>query len=144
MPFGTCQRSTRTVPGRVDDGWRSTGRSWRGELGTIVPICPIPGRNLRFLPIRCTLHEVYVDPRLLRHVEQTSGLTTTEAQRLVEDVLAFHDETVEEWVRRRHGELKTHGHKNVDIYTLLREELRDHVVAAPDLSERQLRRMIYG
>ena len=87
---------------------------------------------------------MYVDPRLLRHVEETSGLTTTEAQRLVEDVLAFHDETVEEWVRRRHGELKTRGHKNVDIYTRLREELRDHVVAAPDLSERQLRRMIYG
>lgn len=87
---------------------------------------------------------MYVDPQLLRHVEESSGLTPTEARRLVEDVLAFHDETIEEWVRRRHGELRTYGARNVDIFTRLREELRGHVVAAPELSERQLRRMIYG
>jgi hypothetical protein len=87
---------------------------------------------------------VHVDPQLLRHVEESSGLTSAEARRLVEDVLAFHGETVEEWVRRRHGELRTHGHRNADIFTTLREELRGHVVAAPELSERQLRRMIYG
>lgn len=87
---------------------------------------------------------MYVDPRLVRHVEESSGLTTTEALRLVEDVLSFHDEPVEEWVRRRHAELKTYGVRNAAIFALLKEELRGHLVAAPDLSERQLRRMIYG
>lgn len=87
---------------------------------------------------------MYVDPRLLRHVEQSSGLSPTEARRLVEDVLSFHDEPLEEWVRRRHGELRTYGARNAEIFTRLREELRGHVVAAPELSERQLRRIIYG
>ncbi|KRC53571.1 MULTISPECIES: hypothetical protein [unclassified Nocardioides] len=87
---------------------------------------------------------MHVDPQLLRHVEESSGLSPAEARRLVEDVLSFHDEPVEAWVRRRHAELKTYGSKNADIFALLKEELRGHVVAAPELSERQLRRMIYG
>ncbi|HWJ67473.1 MAG TPA: hypothetical protein VNT31_12415 [Nocardioides sp.] len=87
---------------------------------------------------------MYVDPRLVRHVEESSGLTPAEAVRLVEDVLSFHDEPVEQWVRRRHAELKTYGSRNAEIFARLRDELRGHLVAAPDLSERQLRRIIYG
>ena len=99
---------------------------------------------MRFGTRRCTLVIVYVDPRLLRHVQESSGLTEAEALRLVEDVLSFHAEPVEDLVRRRHTELKTVGAKNAEIFNRLRDELRGHVVAAPDLSERQLRRMIYG
>ena len=74
----------------------------------------------------------------------TTGLAPTEATRVIEDVLAFHHEPVEAYVRRRHGELKLRGAKNDAIFTVLRDELADRLVAAPDLSERQLRRMIYG
>jgi len=87
---------------------------------------------------------VHVDPRLLRHVQDSTGLGSAEAARLIQDVLAFHDETVEAWVRRRHAELKARGAKNDAIFARLRQELRTTVVAAPDLSERQLRRIIYG
>ncbi len=85
-----------------------------------------------------------VDPRLVRHVVATTGLAPAEVTRVIEDVLAFHHETVEDYVRRRHSELKLRGGKNADIFTLLRGELADRLLAAPDLSERQLRRMIYG
>ncbi|TNM38272.1 hypothetical protein FHP29_13375 [Nocardioides albidus] len=87
---------------------------------------------------------MHVDQRLLRHVQDSTGLGAAEAERLVQDILAFHDETIEVWVRRRHAELRLHGAKNEAIFARLREELRTTVVAAPDLSERQLRRMIYG
>ena len=87
---------------------------------------------------------MHVDPRLLRHVQDSTGLGSAEAARLIQDVLAFHDETVEAWVRRRHAELKARGAKNDAIFARLRQELRTTVVAAPDLSERQLRRIIYG
>lgn len=87
---------------------------------------------------------MYVDPRLLRRVQESSGLTETEARRLVVDVLSFHAESVEDLVRRRHAELKTNGSKNAEIFARLRDELSGHVVAAPELSERQLRRIIYG
>lgn len=92
----------------------------------------------------CHSLRVYVDPRLLRHLQETRGLSESEAARLVEDVVAFHDESLEDRVRRRHQELKTYGAKNAEIFARLRDELRGHVVAAPNLSERQLRRIIYG
>ncbi|MEZ0577413.1 hypothetical protein [Nocardioides sp. MH1] len=84
------------------------------------------------------------DPRLVRHVVATTGLGPAEAARVIGDVLAFHQETVEDFVRRRHAELQQRGARNAAIFTTLREELAARPVAAPDLSERQLRRIIYG
>ena len=49
----------------------------------------------------------------------------------MEDVLAFHAEPVEDYVRRRHAELKTHGVRNPEIFARLAEELAQRVVAAP-------------
>ena len=87
---------------------------------------------------------VPVDPRLLRHVVATTGLGPAEAARVIDDVLAFHHETVEDFVRRRHSELQQRGVRNAAIFSTLREELAARPVAAPDLSERQLRRIVYG
>ncbi len=58
-------------------------------------------------------------------------------------MLSFYAEPVEEYVRRRHAELKTYGAKNAEIFARIAAELEDRVVAAPPLSERQLRRIIY-
>jgi hypothetical protein len=63
---------------------------------------------------------------------------------VVEDVLAFHAEPVTAYVRRRHTELRTYGVGNPEIFARIGEELRHRVVAAPELSERQLRRLVYG
>jgi hypothetical protein len=87
---------------------------------------------------------VAADRVLVDHLVATTGLTATEAARVVEDVLAFHDEPVEDYVRRRHAELKTHGARNAEVFARLTEELAHRVVAAPALSERQLRRIVYG
>ena len=84
------------------------------------------------------------DPDLVAHVAASTGLTPAEAARVVQDVLAFHAEPVEDYVRRRHTELKTYGARNPEIFARLAEELVDRVVAAPRLTERQLRRVIYG
>ena len=85
-----------------------------------------------------------IDRRLLEHVRDTSGLTEPEAQRVVGDVIAFLAEPLEQRVRRRHGELRARGARNAEIFTQLQDELRGSVVGAPELTERQLRRMIYG
>ncbi|MCL2541554.1 MAG: hypothetical protein FWE71_03730 [Nocardioidaceae bacterium] len=85
-----------------------------------------------------------VDQQLLAHVMAGTGLTSAEATRLVEDVVAFHREPVADVVRRRHAELRRSGLRNEQIFTRLRAELAERVVAAPDLSERQLRRLIYS
>ena len=87
---------------------------------------------------------VLADRSLVDHLVATTELTEAEAARVVEDVLAFHAEPVEAYVRRRHAELKTYGARNTEIFSRLAEELAQRVVSAPALSERQLRRIVYG
>jgi hypothetical protein len=87
---------------------------------------------------------VTADPELVARLVASTGLTPGEAARVVEDVVAFHAETLEEYVRRRHAQLKTYGAKNTEIFARIAEELATRVVAPPPVSERQLRRIVYG
>ena len=106
--------------------------------------CPNSGR---MLPVAFAIEQnslVPADPDLVDRLVASTGLTASEALRVIEDVVAFHAEPVEDYVWRRHAHLKTFGARNVEIFARLREELRGRVVAAPDLTERQLRRIIYG
>jgi DNA-directed RNA polymerase subunit F len=87
---------------------------------------------------------VYVDPDLLDRIVDSTGLTPLEAARVIEDVIAFHAEPVADYVRRRHAHLRTFGARNPEIFARISEELGSRVVAAPELTERQLRRLVYG
>ena len=84
------------------------------------------------------------DPEVVNHITATTGLSPRDAARVVDDVLAFYAEPTEAFVRRRHGQLKERGMKNPDIFRLVMFELSTRLVAAPELSERQLRRIVYG
>jgi hypothetical protein len=53
-------------------------------------------------------------------------------------------EPVESYVRRRHAHLKTYGTRNPEIFARIADELTARVVAAAPLTERQLRRIVYG
>ncbi len=75
---------------------------------------------------------------------RSSTLTRGEAARVVLDVLAYFDETTEEFVRRRHRELRVHGLTNEGIFERIADELPHRAVAPPTLSLRQLRRIVYG
>jgi hypothetical protein len=80
---------------------------------------------------------------LLDHLEG-SGVSRGQAARLVDDVLAYFSETPEEFVRRRHRELQAEGVANATGFTVIARELAQRRVAGPQLSERQIRRVIYG
>lgn len=84
------------------------------------------------------------DRDLIDRVAGSAGLTPAEAARVVEDVLAWYREPVEEYVRRRHAYHRLHGKRNPEIFELIAGELASRLVAAPSLSQRQLRRMVYG
>jgi hypothetical protein len=92
----------------------------------------------------CIVKDVYADPALVTHVVRTTGLSDSEARRVVVDVLSFHAESIEDLVRRRHAELRGTGARNEEVFATLAAELADRVVAAPALTERQLRRIVYG
>lgn len=109
-----------------------------------MDLCPISGRKL---PIEVSLSMIPVvtaDPELVERIATSAGLSAAEAARVIEDVVAFHAEPVEEYVRRRHAQLKTYGARNPQIFARIAEELAGRVVAAPTLTERQLRRIVYG
>ena len=80
---------------------------------------------------------------LLDHLE-SSGVSRGQAARLVDDVLAYFSETPEEFVRRRHRELQAEGVANAASFAVIARELAERRVAGPRLSERQIRRVIYG
>jgi hypothetical protein len=84
------------------------------------------------------------DRELVDRVAGSTGLTPAEAERVVEDVLAWYREPVEEYVRRRHTHHQLYGKRNPEIFALIADELAGRLVAAPPLSQRQLRRIIYG
>ena len=81
---------------------------------------------------------------LIEHIKRISPLDTAKAHQLVEEVLNFYQESLEHYVTRRHRELQFQGLANSQIYTLIRQELAQRCFAAPELSERQIRRIIYG
>jgi hypothetical protein len=81
---------------------------------------------------------------LVRRVAASTGLPEATAMRVVADVIAYFGETVEEYVRRRHGELRDRQRKNEEIWPQIAAELGGRIFGVPELSERQLRRIVYG
>jgi hypothetical protein len=81
---------------------------------------------------------------LARYLAASTGLPLPTAGRIIADMATYFNETIEEFVCRRHAELKHRQHKNDEIWPLIAAELRQRRFAAPGLSERQLRRMVYG
>ncbi|MET7701121.1 MULTISPECIES: hypothetical protein [unclassified Streptomyces] len=85
------------------------------------------------------MHDELVD-----HLTRSTALNRGEALRVIQDVLAYFDETTEEYVRRRHRELQGQGLVNATIFERIEADLKYRAVAPPELTLRQLRRMVYG
>jgi len=85
-----------------------------------------------------------VPAELINHLCRHSQLNEEEAQRLIGEVLAFYDETPDLFIQRRHRELQGLGLPNAAIFSRLKVELASHRFLATVLSERQIRRVIYG
>jgi len=81
---------------------------------------------------------------LVAYLVRTGRLTTSEALHVVNEVLAYLDDRPEEFVCRRHRALQAEGVPNKEIYARLRDELGRWRFRAPDYTERQIRRLIYG
>ncbi len=84
------------------------------------------------------------DDTLTRRLIGSVGLTPTQAQRVLEEILDVLEETVDAFISRRHDELQRHGYTNREIYAQIARELEQRRFRAPELSERQIRRRIYG
>ena len=85
-----------------------------------------------------------VPDELVDHLIRTCPLSPAEAARVVADVLGYFSEPPEEFVRRRHRELKARGLTNDRAFELIAAEIPQRRFAPPEFSLRQLRRIVYG
>jgi hypothetical protein len=81
---------------------------------------------------------------LILHLVRTCPLSHSEASRVVDDVLGYFSESPEEFVRRRHRELKARGLTNDRAFEEISAELPQRRYVTPEYSLRQLRRIVYG
>jgi hypothetical protein len=81
---------------------------------------------------------------LVDHLVRSTPLSTSEASRVVAEIVGYFAEPVPEFVRRRHAELKQRGLTNDQIFAAIGVELETRRFAALPLSVRQLRRIVYG
>ena len=81
---------------------------------------------------------------LVRYLAASTGLPQPTAVRVIADVTTYFSETIEEFVQRRHAELQRAQRKNDEIWPVIAAELRQRRFSAPSLSDRQLRRLVYG
>ncbi len=81
---------------------------------------------------------------LLEHLSRHYALDSTTAARIVAEVVCYFDEPVHSFVQRRHAELQREGVANKEIFSRLQQELSTRLFCGPELSERQIRRIIYG
>jgi hypothetical protein len=85
-----------------------------------------------------------IKPERRRYLEEKYALDRDEFGSLLEELWAFTDETVEDFIHRRHGELQREGLRNEAIYRRLAAEASAGRFKGPELSLRQVRRIIYG
>jgi hypothetical protein len=81
---------------------------------------------------------------LVEYLIRTCPLSPAEAGRVVADVLGYFSEPPEEYVRRRHRELKARGVTNDVAFQQIAAEIPQRRYAPPEFSLRQLRRIVYG
>jgi hypothetical protein len=81
---------------------------------------------------------------LVGYLAASTGLPQPTAVRVIADITTYFNETIEEFVRRRHAELQQRQRKNDEIWPVIAAELGQRRFAAPGLTQRQLRRIVYG
>ena len=91
-----------------------------------------------------TMSPAPIPASLLDHLVRTVGMPRSEARRIVEEVVSFYGETPEAFVVRRHRELQAEGMRNRAIYTRVAAEMEGWRFRVRRLTERQIRRIVYG
>jgi hypothetical protein len=91
-----------------------------------------------------SVQEQFPYGELVEYLTRTCPLSAAQAARVIADVLGYFSEQPEEYIRRRHRELKALGLTNDRAFEQIAAELPHQRYAAPKLTLRQLRRVVYG
>lgn len=78
------------------------------------------------------------------YITTTYALNDNDFDRLMEDFNYYYVQELKAFIRIRHQELKLNGLKNNQIYHALKLEIEERRFKSETLSERRIRRIIYG
>ena len=84
------------------------------------------------------------DTDLIKHLSQITALSEMQSRQIVEEVLAYFSENIESFITRRHRELQLQGLSNKKMFEIIQTELNSRLFPAEKISERKIRRVIYG
>lgn len=85
-----------------------------------------------------------LNPAFRRHLLSIVDIAEPELDKVVSDLLDHWSETLVQFVVRRHKELQRSGMPNRLAYAQIRSEVSSRRFLAEPLSERQVRRILYG
>jgi len=90
------------------------------------------------------MQKIYLDENFRNHLLNSYPITEELLNHILDDIGEYFSAEVKEYIGIRHQQLQKEGLQNRDIYTLIRKELKERRFASPDLTLRQIRRIIYG
>jgi hypothetical protein len=82
--------------------------------------------------------------QLVRRLRAVHGLDEATANAIVSEVLDAFDADLDAFIARRHRDLQRQGLSNEAIYAQVRVEVGRWRFSVPEVTERQVRRRIYG
>jgi hypothetical protein len=88
--------------------------------------------------------DLLLDPGLRTFLLRNVDVSERDLDKILRELVDHFSETVPEFVRRRHRELLRQGVPGRDSYGRIAAEVAARRFAGPSLSERQVRRLIYG
>lgn len=86
----------------------------------------------------------YLSLERRRYLEEKYDLAPEKLGFLMDDLWAFTEETAEDFIKRRHGDLQREGLRNETIFRRLTLEAAAGRYKSRSLTLRQVRRIIYG
>ncbi len=90
------------------------------------------------------MHQIKLNDDFLNYLLANHSIEKKELIRLLDDISGALDSTVQDYIQERHFTLQKEGKRNSEIYSQLQKEIKNLRFVAPDLSVRQIRRIIYG
>lgn len=90
------------------------------------------------------MSDIRLEEKFEKYLLSSYSLDETDLYRLLDDLTGAIDYSVESYIQRRHLSLQKEGQKNAVIYDILQKEIRTRRFFGPELSVRQIRRVIYG
>jgi hypothetical protein len=85
-----------------------------------------------------------IDEKFKRHVIENYSVSERDFVRLYEEFLEHFGVNLEDFIRHRHFQLKNEGKRNEAIYRIVIGEAERRRFPASGLTERQVRRIVYG